>query len=419
MPISSRESRILIIGGSIAGLTLGNLLHRKGFDVHIFERTPGHMEGRGAGITMLPGLIEGLQAAGVDVTEAELGVHLPMRIALGHQGNILAERAFPQTMTTWKRLYDALRGVFPVDRYHDDRTVQRVEQNEARVTAFFTDGTEIQGGLLVAADGLRSAVRTQLMPEVKPVYPGYIAWRCLADESALSSATHATLFNRYAVWFAPGQQGIGYAVPGPDHALVPGKRQYNMVWYQPVPEAGLARLLTDDDGRYHPNGIPPTALSRTVLAEMMAQATDLLPQQIAEVTRVARTRFFQPILDLQSPRLVHGRVVIAGDAAFTARPHVAAGVPKATGDALALAKAIHENRGDYPACLQAFEQTRLRVGRTMVGRGQYLGAYMEAQLKSEAERLAAETARDPERVMLETAAPFDYGEEPVDYNAWN
>ncbi len=419
MPISSRESRILIIGGSIAGLTLGNLLHRKGFDVHIFERTPGHMEGRGAGITMLPGLIEGLRAAGVQATEDSLGVRLPARIAIDQTGRIIAEKLFPQAMTTWRRLYDALRAVFPEDCYHGGQSLHHVDQGEDKVTAFFADGTSLEGSLLVAADGLRSAVRTQLLPDLKPAYPGYIAWRCLADESALSRATHAEIFNRYAVWFAPGQQGIGYAVPGPDHALVPGKRQYNMVWYRPVPEADLARLLTDDEGRHHPNGIPPTALSREVVAEMMAKAQSLLPPQIAEVTRVARTRFFQPILDLQSPRLVHGRVVVIGDAAFAARPHVAAGVPKATGDALALASAIKEGGDDYPACLQGFEAARLRVGTTMVARGQYLGAYMSAQLQSESARQAAEAARIPERVMLETAAPFDYGEEPVDYNAWN
>ena len=125
-------------------------------------------------------------------------------------------------------------------------TLDRFEQNADGVTAIFSDGTRVEGGLLIGADGLRSTVRSQLLPDVKPDYPGYIAWRCLTDESALSASTHATLFDRYTVCVAPGQQGIGYPVPGPDHSVAPGKRQYNVVWYQPIPEAELKRLLTDD-----------------------------------------------------------------------------------------------------------------------------------------------------------------------------
>ena len=57
----------MIVGGSLVGLIAGNLLHRIGWDVDIFERTDGVLDGRGAGITVLPGLVEGLRAAGVDV----------------------------------------------------------------------------------------------------------------------------------------------------------------------------------------------------------------------------------------------------------------------------------------------------------------------------------------------------------------
>ena len=84
-------------------------------------------------------------------------------------------------------------------------------------------------------------------------------------------ATHALLFNRYALCAAPGEQGIGYPVPGPDHSVEPGRRQYNVVWYHPVREADeLPRMLTDDQGRYHANGIPPALLSARVRNDMVA-----------------------------------------------------------------------------------------------------------------------------------------------------
>jgi hypothetical protein len=83
-------------------------------------------------------------------------------------------------------------------------------------------------------------------------------------------------------------------------------------------------------------------------------------------------------------------------------------VPKGAGDVLALADAIEQTGGDVRPALAQFEERRLRYGRTLVARGRYLGSYMEAQLKPEAERARAEAARVPEQVMMETAAPLDY-----------
>ena len=398
------RGRVAVIGGSLVGLIAGNLFHRAGWDVQVFERVTGNVEGRGAGITILPGLVEGFRAAGAQVSEKSLGVELAARIALDKSGRVVAERAFVQVMTSWKRLYDELKNVFPQQNYRAGMTLQKVEQDKQKVTAWFAEGGHIDADLLVAADGLRSTVRAQLLPEVKAHYAGYIAWRCLTDERDLSPQTHAQLFSRYSVCVAPGHQGVGYPVPGPGNSVQAGQRQYNTVWYCPVPEAQLRALMTDDSGRYHANGIPPNLLSARIRQQMIDQAAQVLAPQFAEAVRCARLHFFQPIVDLEVPRLVFGRVVIIGDAAFTARPHVAMGVPKGAGDALALINAVSMG-GELSA---AFESERLRIDRAIVARGRYLGGYMEAQLKSAQERSQAEAARVPEIVMMETAAPMEF-----------
>ncbi len=400
--------RVLIIGGSIAGLLAGNLFHRRGWEVQVFERASGDLEGRGAGITILPGLVSGFQAAGVDETEESLGILLRERIALDLSGNVLAERPFAQAMTSWGRLYESLRRIFPSRNYHGGVMLARVEQDANSVSAVFQDGRRVSADLLIGADGLRSTVRRQFLPDLKPHYAGYIAWRCLTDESALDAGGFARLLDCYAVCVAPGQQGIAYPVPGPDHSRQPGRRQYNVVWYFPVREADeLPRFMTDDEGRYHPNGVPPALLSQRARSDMLENAQTVLAPQFAEAIRTARMHFFQPILDIEPQRLVFGRVAIIGDAAFVTRPHVAMGVPKGTGDALALAQSLDDS-DDLPQALERFEAQRLRTGRSIVARGRYLGRYMEAQGGTDAQRAAAERERVPLQVLQETAAPYDY-----------
>lgn len=406
---TGRQPRLLVAGGSLGGLIAGGLFHRAGWDVQVFERAVGHLEGRGAGITVLPGLVEGLQGAGVEVTEQDLGVELPERIALDLSGRVVARRAFRQVMTSWKFLYDILRAAFPPQRYHEGHTVTRVEQDAQQVRVHFADGGSAEGDLLIGADGLRSAVRTQFLPQVHPHYPGYIAWRSLADEAALDAATRGVLGDCYAVCVTPGQQGICYPVPGPDHRRGPGERQFNVVWYHPVPETALRWMQTDVTGQHHPFGIPPSLVAPAVREHMLALAPNVLAPAFAEVVLRSRIHFFQPIVDWELPRLAFGRVALIGDAAFVARPHVAMGVPKAAGDALALLRHAQAAGDELPAALARFETERLRIDGAMVGRGRYLGSYMAAQAGSAQERARAEAGRDPEQVMLETAAPFAYG----------
>jgi 2-polyprenyl-6-methoxyphenol hydroxylase-like FAD-dependent oxidoreductase len=403
--------KAIVAGGSLVGLIAANLLHRMGWDVQVFERTPGVMEGRGAGITVLPGLEEGFLAAGVPASELgkALGVELPARVALNRDGEIVAERPFPQVMTSWLRLYDLLKAAFPAQRYLSGRSIERVEQSPAAVTAWFAGGASVAADLLIAADGHRSTVRNQLLPELTPRYAGYIAWRCLIEEDRLPHSLRELFFSRYVICLAPGQQGIGYPVPGPAHSVAPGERQYNVVWYQPQREADLRDLMTDESGRHHANGIAPALIRSDVLERMRRTAHEVLAPQLATAIEHARLTFFQPIVDLESPRLVFGRVVVLGDAAFTARPHVAMGVPKGAGDALALADALRRGGMQWASALPRFEGHRLRAGRAIVERGRYLGAYMQAQTGPEPQRRQAEQARVPEKAMMEMAAPLNFG----------
>jgi 2-polyprenyl-6-methoxyphenol hydroxylase-like FAD-dependent oxidoreductase len=109
----------------------------------------------------------------------------------------------------------------------------------------------------------------------------------------------------------------------------------------------------------------------------------------------------QPIYDLQSPHLAFSRVAIIGDAAFVARPHVAAGVSKAADDAAALAQALATEE-DAAAALRRFEAERLPVGHKIIERARHLGAYLQATQTTE-ERARSARHSIPQAVLAETA----------------
>jgi 2-polyprenyl-6-methoxyphenol hydroxylase-like FAD-dependent oxidoreductase len=387
----------------MAGLFSGLLLHRIGWDVHIFERVDAELASRGAGIVTHRELIGALGRAGIDRSD-EVGIEVPGRRTLDRDGKIIGQLSLRQTMTSWGRIFGLLIPVLPEDRYHKGKNLQSVTQTASGVAASFEDGTTESGNLLIGADGIHSTVRQQLAPEISPIYAGYIAWRGLVDEAKLSPEAHDALFNWLGFCLPPGEQMLGYPVAGPENDLRPGHRHYNFVWYRPADEMSeLARLLTDSDGRRNELSIAPDRIHPDVVAEMRAAADSLLAPQFSEVVGLTEQPFFQPIYDLKVPRMAFGHVALLGDAAFVGRPHVGMGVTKAAGDAVALADALLETEHDVEQALKLFENARLPIGAAVIARARHLGAYMQAQISTDEERRMAETFRTPEAVMKETA----------------
>ena len=394
--------KAIVVGGSLGGLFAANLLLRAGWDVHVYERVAEELLGRGAGIVTHPELMEVLSAAGIAADES-LGVTVAQRVTLAQDGSIAGKRELPQLLTAWGRLYHVLRSAFPDARYHNGKHLMSFTQDAEAVEARFADGEIVSADLLIAADGLRSAVRQSLLPQVRPQYAGYIAWRGLVEESALSERARQELFPYFAFGLPPREQMIAYPVAGQNNSVAPGHRRSNFVWYRPADETStFCSMVTDASGKVWSDGIPPPLIRPEVLEEARAAAHEVLSPQFAELVEKTENLFFQPIFDLESTQLAFGRVALLGDAAFVARPHCGMGVTKAGSDARALAEAL-ANGDDVSKALLRYEAERLQEGVFIVGHARALGAYMQAQISTPEEREMAERYRSPEAVMRETA----------------
>ena len=394
--------RALVIGGSISGLFAALALARHGWDVEVFERVESELAGRGAGIVAQPQLRGVFRAVGLD-PDVDLGVEIRRRRMLDRDGGMVAETECPQTLTSWDRLFRMLRDAFPAARYHRSLALERVEPRANDVLAHFAGGASAAGAVLIGADGLRSTVRQQFLPHLAPLYAGYVAWRALIPEQSIPAPIHHDLFEYMVFALPPGEQILGYPVAGPNDDLRPGRRRYNLVWYRPAEEwTELKDLLTDSSGTVHEVSIPPPLIRPQVIAAMRKAATELVPPQFQEIVRLAAQPFLQPIYDLAAPHIAFGRAAILGDAAFVARPHVAAGVVKAAEDALALADAL-ERCAEVEPALQRYEQQRIGIGRRIIERARHLGAYLQAELRTSQERDFAARHRTVEAVMAETA----------------
>jgi 2-polyprenyl-6-methoxyphenol hydroxylase-like FAD-dependent oxidoreductase len=391
------SKRALVIGGSLGGLIAAHMLRAAGWDAVVFERNEEELASRGVGLGTHPQLIAILRRAGVAFDET-MGIKVPKVVCLDREGRIVVAQPTVRTMSGWARLYRALRDALPAQNYRLGKNLRHIEQDRSAVTAHFADGTREHGDLLVGADGIRSTVREQFLPEVQPLYAGYVAWRAVLDEDLVPPEIRREIFDLYTFCLPDGEQLLAYPVPGRENDKAIGHRAYNMIWYRPADARTLADLCTDASGRHHAIGIPPPLIRPDVIAGIKAEARARLAPQIAEIFG-RTTPFFQPIYDFESPRLAFGRVTLLGDAAFLARPHVGAGTTKAAINAASLADSLRDTGNDVAAGLVRYERTQLPFGREMVALARQQGAYLSAQLKPKEQRSGPELDRDIDAVL--------------------
>src|SRR5436190_125189 len=101
--------------------------------------------------------------------------------------------------------------LLPTMGLHGVISIAGCKQEEHRVIAMFANGVCAEADLLVGADGMRSTLRRQFMPEIAPRYVGYVAWRGVVEESQIPPHWRASTLHDMVFCLPDGE--LAFSIP--------------------------------------------------------------------------------------------------------------------------------------------------------------------------------------------------------------
>ncbi|WP_233887132.1 FAD binding domain-containing protein [Paraburkholderia flagellata] len=365
--------KVIIAGGSIAGLAAALTLDCTGHDVEIYERSATPLRGQGGGVAVLRRMMAFLEQHGHH-SRAMISVPTRRRRWIDRDGALTRDEPEMLPFSSWDAVYHSLCSTLPHERIRYGQTITGFNQD--------ADGIDIHVGkcavradVLIAADGTGSTLRTRLFPGYAPSFAGYIAWRGIVDEADFDAEAIAVLVENMTLHKAPGELFMAFLIPALDGSVAPGSRRFNWLWYRNETDTeALRRHLTDRAGTVHHASIHAGQLSDRSVSTLRQLASERLPAVFAQLVLATRAPFVQAIFDALSPDFAQGRVALVGDAACTVRPHTASGTSKAAADAVSLAQALAPDATDVVQRLADWSAQRRAEVTSLLEKGPQLAA---------------------------------------------
>ena len=354
---------IAIVGGGIGGLTLALALHQRGLACRVYESAPEVRE-LGVGITLLPHAMRELTALGLGESLASQGIENRESCFFNRFGQLIyseprgriAGYPVPEVgihrgrvhLTLWRAAVERLGA----ERLVSDHHCVGLEQSGGRVTLRFRSTQTgaarepITADVVVACDGVNSAVRRQFYPDDPLCFGGINTWRGV-------TRTKPFLTGRSYVRVGSIQRGNLVIYPIADDVDGDGRQLVN--WTSQVAQPGYERNDWNKPGRLE-----------DFLPIYAGWTFDWL--DIPDLLRRSDVIFEYPMVDRDPiDHWTFGRVTLLGDAAHPMYPRGSNGAAQAILDARTLADCLAAG-GDPLAALSAYEAVRsgptARVVRT-------------------------------------------------------
>lgn len=365
--MSDSLPNIVVVGGSLAGLTLALACAAKGVPVRVVERSTGHVHD---GDSLTVDLVAVAATVGQD---PRANPRLPVVHAYRHRH-----------LTTWPALYSWLhdRAVeTPGIVLEAGKSVASVADLGEQVRISFADGTHSVADAVIGADGYRSIVRRAIAPDAPFArFAGYLVWRGLVDERMLTRPVPWTSNGGLWIEFVGGYRLVAAVLPGRDGSVEPGQRQVTFAWF----DAHREELLRHTN-RLTADGYIVGTLGRgTIDEEVRVELGTLIPQLWPETWAEAVTVGVRstdvlsgaPIAEYKPERLARGALAMVGDAAHVVSPMTGRGFATGVEDAAVLARMLADLHANEPvsAVLVRYEAARLPVVRGLVSQSNRISA---------------------------------------------
>jgi 3-hydroxybenzoate 6-monooxygenase len=334
---------ILVVGGGIGGLSAALALGRKGWRVRVLEQTP-ELGAIGYGIQLGPNVFPMFDRLGITdaVTAQSIFPNACLMLDAFTGEEITRVPTGPSLRERFKRPYivlhrvdlhhvllDACRAVEAIE-LESSATVTGFEDRGDRVSARTEDGRTIEGAALIAADGLRSGIRTQLLGDGEPRPIGYVAHRTVVPMAEVTADVHRA---DVVLWAGPGFHIVHYPLR---HGTL-----FNIV-------AVFRTSTHSEKGDVH-----------AYRAEIERTYRAAHPTMKALLAMMDLERRW-PIGDRDPIRhWCRNRVALLGDAAHPTLQSLAQGACMAIEDAVCLAELVELARGDHAAAFAQYQAARL------------------------------------------------------------
>ncbi|MFZ0621579.1 MAG: flavin-dependent oxidoreductase [Pseudolabrys sp.] len=344
---------VAIVGGGICGLSLALNLKERGIACRVYERAP-EIKPLGVGITLLPhamrefsalGLGDELLKAGIENRECCFFNRFGQLIYREERGKF-AGYPFPEVGIHRGNLhvilYQAVQKRLGPDAVFTDCECVGVDQDERGATVHFKQTStgkgrdSVRADVVIACDGINSALRRQFYPNDKIAFSGINTWRGVTRRKPILGGR---------TYMRVGSILTGKMVIYPIVDDVDGKGNQLINWM-----AEIQRDTTEQNDWNKPGNLAD------FFPLYESWRFDWL--DVAQLIRDADQILEYPMVDKDPiDRWIFGRVALAGDAAHPMYPRGSNGAAQAAIDARTLADMLRKN-SDTREALTAYEAER-------------------------------------------------------------